>query len=396
MRKDIIMKRKRCLMLVVTVLCCTVMVSVWGLRAAAASSTVSVENISADNGRMAFSSETIKSRGNLEFGTGEMSINASDMDHLQSAMKELFDKLPSVIGGDASSVGTARREGIRSKGIIDYSNGTVVLDSSDFVFLADEIDSLEFEYKANTVAALNDIGTYFKSDGSITHNQGEETLPFQYAANLSIGSICGGVLQSQSVDHLTAAPATADNISEGAAAWVNGQCIVGNGNDVKAAYDQGELAGYERGQSEGYQNGYNEGKSDGYDAGYKQGDSDGYERGKNEISIKSGTYTWVWDTHSLDTANSDRYLRMNNESISYNTGQENLIACTITEISGVRAQGFAAANSNSYVPIGLTTSCDNSGNIYLNVAAGTTITNQTGTGWEDYGTATITVTYYYF
>ena len=202
--------------------------------------------------------DPIKSRGNFVLGGGEMSIYASDLDYLQSEVQALYDELPSVIEIDASAVGTARKDSIQSKGIIDYGNGTVVLDSSDFNLLADEIDSLESEYKANAVAALNDIGTYFMIDGSITHNQGEETLPYQYANILSLDLICVGIRQSQSVDHLEAAPAIADNISTGAAAWVDGQCIIGTGKDVNDAYDRG----YDEGSADGYRQGYADGYAD--------------------------------------------------------------------------------------------------------------------------------------
>ena len=250
--------------------------------------------------------DPIKSRGNFVLGSGEMSIYAADMDYLQSAVQALYSELPSVIDVNTLAAGAARRNDIKSKGIIDYSNGTVVLDSSDFMYLADEIDSLEFEYKANMVDALNNMDTYFKIDGSVTHSKEEETLSYQYAASLSLDAIYQGILQSQSVDHLTAAPAIADNISEGAAAWVNGQCVIGNGNDVKDAYDQGYNSGYddgyqegyEQGDSDGYERGYDEGyskgkdvgykegyekgKTDGYQEGYKKGDSDGYNRGYDE------------------------------------------------------------------------------------------------------------------
>lgn len=53
--------------------------------------------------------------------------------------------------------------------------------------------------------------------------------------------ICEGIIHSQDVDSSIAA--TADNISEGRGAWVNGELIIGNGNDVNAAYSQGYIDG---------------------------------------------------------------------------------------------------------------------------------------------------------
>lgn len=186
-----------------------------------------------------------KSRGNFVLDSGQMSIYAADVDYLQSEVKALYNELPTMIGINASGTGTARRDDLRSKGAVNYKNGTVILDASDFMLLADEIDGLESEYKANTVAALNDIGTYFKIDGSVTHDQREETLFAGYASSLSLDEICSGILQSQSVGHLTAAPIIADNLTAGTAAWVNGACIIGNGADNERAYKKGVKDGEE-------------------------------------------------------------------------------------------------------------------------------------------------------
>lgn len=184
----------------------------------------------------------IKSRGNFVLGSGEMSIHASDIDYLQSEVQTLYSELPSILEINASGTGTARRDNLRSKGIINYKNGAAILDSSDLTLLADEIDNLESEYKANTVAALNDINTYFKIDSSVTHEQGE-SLSSTYANNLSFDGICNGILQSQSVDHLQATPIIADNLTAGTAAWVNGTCIIGNGADNERAYKKGKEDG---------------------------------------------------------------------------------------------------------------------------------------------------------
>ena len=183
-------------------------------------------------------SRDIKSRGNFVLGSGEMSIHASDIDYLQAEVQTLYSELPSILEINASGTGTARRDNLHSKGIINYKNGAAILDSSDLTLLSDEIDNLESEYKANTVASLNDINTYFKIDSSVTHDQGE-ALSSTYANNLSLDGICNGILWSQSVDHLQATPIIADNLTAGTAAWVNGTCIIGNGADNEKAYKRG-------------------------------------------------------------------------------------------------------------------------------------------------------------
>lgn len=185
----------------------------------------------------------IKSRGNFVLDSGKMSICASDMDYLQSEVQTLYSELPSIFEINASGSGTARRDDLRSKGVINYKNGTAILDSSDLTLIADGIDNLESEYKANTVAALNDINTYFKIDGSVTHDQREENLSTAYANALSLDGLCNGILQSQSVDHLQATPVIADNLTAGTAAWVNGTCIIGNGADNERAYKKGKEDG---------------------------------------------------------------------------------------------------------------------------------------------------------
>lgn len=232
------------------------------------------------------------SRGNFKLSGEELLLCTVDMDSLHMEVHDLYGELPPVIEIDASAAGKARRDDIRSKGVVNYGNGTVVLDSSDFIRLANEIDDLESKYKAKVVDALNSIGTFFKSNGSVTHDeQDKETVLPQFAAGLSFGAIYQGIKQSQSVDHLEASPAAENNISAGAAAWVNGQCIVGNGKDVQEAHDRGYDEGYDKGKADGYQDGYDKGKDggyqdgydkgkkDGYDEGYEQGDSDGYKRG---------------------------------------------------------------------------------------------------------------------
>ncbi|MCM1144165.1 MAG: hypothetical protein NC318_06665 [Blautia sp.] len=178
---------------------------------------------------------------------------------------------------DVSAEGTGRKSEIQSKGIIDFADGTVVMDSADLIYLADEMDRLEESYKTNTAAALNGVGTYFKADGGTVYQKEEETLPAENAANLSFQNLYDGILHSQSVAHLAAIqatnlsgaplyyqdadsqnnqnlisattqandfpiyirPATADNLTAGCAAWVNGTLLIGNGKDNNSYYEKG-------------------------------------------------------------------------------------------------------------------------------------------------------------
>ena len=176
----------------------------------------------------------------------------------------------------------ARRNNIQSKGKIEYEQGKVLIDSSDLRNLADEVDSLETTYKATTIEALNAIGTYFRNDGNLTHDlTGNEVDTEEEKASLSFGSIKNGILLSQSVDSLLSTqalnkdgnglfylneeasnnrnllqvttddtgyplqyqPITADNLTAGTAAWVNGQLIRGNGGDNASSYTQGFIDG---------------------------------------------------------------------------------------------------------------------------------------------------------
>lgn len=187
--------------------------------------------------------DVINSKGNIVLEDGEVALYAADAGYLQDELDSLYQELPEI--SNSAFYGTARKSGLNSKGIIDYADGTVVIDSSDFAYLADEIDLLEAEYKANAVSALNAMGTFFLSDGSINHELDDENFPKEAAA-LSFETIYEGIKQSQSVDHLAEqdiAGAVENNISEGTAAWLDGELIIGNGADNDAYYKQGFVDG---------------------------------------------------------------------------------------------------------------------------------------------------------
>lgn len=232
----------------------------------------------------------------------------------------------------------SRRDKIKSSGSLNYGNGAVRIESSDLIYLADEIDNLENTYKQTSIDALNDIGTFFKSDGTIVNDRGKNEVDTEEKkSRLSFEKIIKGIKESQSVDSLLRTqaknkngeplfykskeaqneknlrlvtttdtgfpvyyqPVLADNLSAGTAAWVDGSLIKGNGADNAAYYDLGiafadsrvnkEAAsysngydtGYEEGEDAGYTAGYEEGKDTGYTAGYEEGEKTGHSNGYN-------------------------------------------------------------------------------------------------------------------
>ncbi len=137
-----------------------------------------------------------------------------------------------------------------------------------------------------------------------------------------------------------------------------------------------------------YQNRYNTG----YSAGYGKGLEDGVD----QMAVKTGNYTWTFSGNKYNQGG--KYLNIigPDNSLSYDTGEAHLIACAITETENLYFFGYDEANKNYFAPGQVTTSVDASGKIYINVPSGMRITNYHGTGEEDYGTTTITVTYYYY
>lgn len=222
--------------------------------------------------------------GNLIYEEDSVSFYASDLAYL-CAEAEAIQKHQGMAKLPDMRKDTARRENIRSRGVLNYADGTVVIDSADLFRLADQIDGLDAAYQNSTVKAvdaLHRIGTYFRSDGAVTHAP-DEADSGENALKLPYQKICEGILQSQSVAHLAdqkICAAFADNLSRGTAAWVDGTLLVGNGadndNHYKNGYTAGEAAGYQSGHADGireaetnvnpssasYQEGYAQGKAD--------------------------------------------------------------------------------------------------------------------------------------
>lgn len=184
----------------------------------------------------------------------------------------------------ATAAGTpaATRSSLYSQGAVSYRNGTesVVIDSADLYTLADRLDL----FKVRTVEQLGVIGTYLsdnlegkpltsEADINALHQKpptGSETDP----RSLSFDMIVKGIAKSQSIptdptdygmeagttlylgkdgklysskqegaDEIHIRRATAENLSAGTAAWVDGHLILGTGDDNKAYHDLGYQEG---------------------------------------------------------------------------------------------------------------------------------------------------------
>lgn len=183
-----------------------------------------------------------------------------------------------------------RREKIQSKGTLNFDKGKLQFAAADLYFLADEIDTLEGTYKCSLVEALNGIGTYFKTDGTIVYDASQsETDTEEKKIAVTLGKIAEGIQSSQSVESVkqiqaenkdgnvlyykneeaqknedrysitaenTGFPmfyqeACADNLSAGTAAWINGTLIRGNGADNAIYLEQGYREGYTKGIADG-------------------------------------------------------------------------------------------------------------------------------------------------
>lgn len=235
----------------------------------------------------------IKSSGNLVYEEGAVSLCAADFDYLYAEAGTLQQEQELTELPDISDAEVRRKDAIASKGVLNYADGAVVMDSSDFVRLADWMDGLDAAYEnstADAVKALSQIGTYFTTDGSVTHEPEKAAGADGNTIRLPYSKISEGISQSQSVAHLAEqgiGAAIAGNLSRGTAAWVDGNLIIGNGADNDAwygkGYSEGETAGYQTGYSAGetagYQSGYSAGEAAGYQTGYSAGEAAGYQRG---------------------------------------------------------------------------------------------------------------------
>lgn len=177
------------------------------------------------------------------------------------------------IGSTAEASTDQRRGMIRSKGIINYANGKVIIDASDLTRLSDQTDELEISYKTALADSLAQIGTYVQLDGSIDHSTRADIDP----QRIRYEDFITGIQKSQSVVHLASTQAadthgliyykfeknnilevtdedtgmpvyivsaTEDNLTAQTAAWVDGHCLEGNGADNYYFYQKGFIEGY--------------------------------------------------------------------------------------------------------------------------------------------------------
>ena len=178
---------------------------------------------------------------------GEVVLDSTDTDVLQDEWNVLYNEVPDISRIPAE--GLTRKNSLKSKGTINYNDGTVLIRAADFAYLADEIDTLEYLYKVNVKNALNSINTYFSADGTIVRGSDMANVQEESALNLSFDKLYEGIRQSQSVEHLASQQiyaAIADNLSPGTAAWVNGELIIGNGADNQTSYEKGYIDGFDK------------------------------------------------------------------------------------------------------------------------------------------------------
>lgn len=171
----------------------------------------------------------------------------------------------------AAETPSATKAELRSEGVIRYSGkeGNVIIDSADFYTLADRLDL----FKVRAVRQLGVMNTYLSrtaGDVAMTSADGvyavhRKPQPGEEADPLSLdfATILEGIAVSQSIPTDPAAygfpvgtklfkkadgtlgtsdsdgaepvviqPATADNLSAGTAAWVNGELKLGTGSDM--------------------------------------------------------------------------------------------------------------------------------------------------------------------
>ncbi len=188
---------------------------------------------------------TFHSRGNFVTDDGKVAFYKTDLDYLGSEIAMLEDEIdPSIMEQTYSNLRNVshqeHQETVRSKGIIDYDNGKMVLDSQDVMDLAAGLDLLEKQYAVSAGLSLDRIGTFIDASGNVSHTKSSD----EAVSMPTLEQIRKGICQSQSVDHLVdVSPFIADNLTAGTAAWVNGRCIIGNGADNERAYKRGQEDG---------------------------------------------------------------------------------------------------------------------------------------------------------
>lgn len=185
----------------------------------------------------AVDADSINSEGNIVPEDKEAALYADDIDYLADELNALLGEISDEDKPLSVPVDYVRKNKVKSKGIIDYAGGTVVMNSADIIYIANEMDIFENTYKYMILKYLNDIHTYMTADGSVTHDAADSDGSYFP----TLGQLIKGISLSQEVNTGT----TADNLSEGMGAWINGEYITGNGNDVNMAYLKGLTEGFD-------------------------------------------------------------------------------------------------------------------------------------------------------
>ncbi len=184
------------------------------------------------------------------------------------------------ICGTALAEDSKRRTGdnLKSYGKIAYQNGSdaVVIDSEDFHMLADRLDL----FKQRMAEQLQAMHTYFTAgdgislqtdtDVHVVHTKpsdenivnplevnfdtlleglaasqsvSSDVTDYGYPAGTELYKNAAGALTTdgseEGAEKISVTAATADNLSAGTAAWVNGSLILGTGGDNQSYFDSG-------------------------------------------------------------------------------------------------------------------------------------------------------------
>lgn len=188
---------------------------------------------------------------------------------------------------------SATRNSLKSFGAIEYHKGDdkIIINSEDLYMLADQIDQIKLE----VTDQLEEMNTYFSTgDGisldtdrniSVTHTRPSK-IEFVDPISINFDTLLEGIAASQSVstdvtdygyspgtklfkgpngelttnsstqgsEQIIISAATADNLSAGTVAWVNGCLVLGTGGDNKAYNEAGYQKGAESSPGEGENN----------------------------------------------------------------------------------------------------------------------------------------------
>ncbi len=193
---------------------------------------------------------------------------------------------------DVPVQGTASE--LKSYGAIMYQKGvdSVRIDAADLYMIADRLD----HFKSTSAGQLGEMHTYFTTKESsaalttdqvyITHIEPEEESKVD-PVDIHFDTLLEGIAASQSIpaelseygypegtalyrtkdglmtetpvsgaQEVTVGSATEDNLSAGAAAWVNGELLLGNGADNQSYYQKGYNEAYNTAYTKGYDEAY--------------------------------------------------------------------------------------------------------------------------------------------